>query len=137
VLLEFLLDIQKIPLKCDSLVYISLLCRHVYQTYYTDIFKVLLNSNEYTCVGGSVIKPECSHLILLQAQRWRKDMQLALTDRKLFKIGVSEVEGRGNLDRLNIGGNIILKLKMKYCIKCGVDLSGPFYGLLADYTGCV
>jgi hypothetical protein len=64
-------------------------------------------------------------------------MQLALTDNKFFKILVGEVEGRGNLDRLNIGGNIILKLMMKYCIKCGVDLSGPFCGLLADYTECV
>jgi hypothetical protein len=45
------------------------------------------------------------------------------------------VEGRDNLDDLNIGGDIILKLILKkYCIKCGLDLSGSCCGLLADYT---
>jgi hypothetical protein len=61
-------------------------------------------------------------------------MQLALTDHKFFKILVDKVEGRNNMDRLNIVENIILKLMMNYCIKCGVDLSVSFYGLLADYT---
>lgn len=45
------------------------------------------------------------------------------------------MEGRDNLDDLNIGGDIILKLILKkYCIKCGLDLSGSCYGLLAGYT---
>jgi hypothetical protein len=45
------------------------------------------------------------------------------------------VEGRDNLDGLNICGNIRLKLILKkYCVKCGLDLSGSCYDLLADYT---
>jgi hypothetical protein len=57
-----LLDVQKIPLKCDNLDYISLLSSNVYQTYYSGICKVVLASNGYTCVGGCVTKLECSHL---------------------------------------------------------------------------
>ena len=45
------------------------------------------------------------------------------------------MEGRDNLDSLNIGGNIILKLFLKkYYIKCGLELSELCYGLLSDYT---
>jgi len=65
VLLE-LLNVQKIPLKGDSLFSISLLSRHVSQTYYKGICKVVLVSNGYTCVGRCIIKFQRSHF---QAER--------------------------------------------------------------------
>ena len=50
-----LLDVQTIPLNCDKFHYISLLSRHVCQTYYKGICKVVNVSNGNTCVGGCVI----------------------------------------------------------------------------------
>ena len=55
-------DFQTIPLKCDNLDYITLLGRHVCQSYYRSVSKVMLASNGYTCVGGIVTNLERRHL---------------------------------------------------------------------------